>query len=137
MVRRRRYSAALCAGLLALASCSGGQPIDGTFAAVVVYGQVTGPGGSPVAGAIVQLDALEPACQTDLLLTLRDTTDAGGGYRLQPGNWGTEFTICLRVQASPPAGAGLAPDSATRSPVRMRSDALDSVRVDLHLPSTP
>ena len=136
MLAAIRRATALGVGLLALASCDGGQPIDGPFAAVVVYGQVTGPGGGPVSGAIVRIDALEPTCQTELLLTLLDTTDASGGYRLQPGNWGTEFTICLRVQAVPPADAALAPASTTHSPVRMRSDALDSVRVDLQLAST-
>jgi len=79
------------------------------------------------------IDALTQECRARFLPRRQDTTDTAGRYRVQLGEFGTAFTICVRVHATPASASGLAPDSTTRSPVQMRSPFGDSLRVDFQL----
>lgn len=60
-------------------------------------------------------------------------TNAAGEYRAGLFNWGTQFTVCVSVHAQPAEGSGYRTGSAQLAPVVMRSDVVDSVRVDLEL----
>ena len=128
-----------CAGILAAGlyaclpttgcGCSPGRDV------AVVHGRVTGPEGSPVGGARLTAEFLEPGCtgRTERSQTVQSA--ATGEYRLhaaytltpKPGS-------CLRLLAEPPEGSGLAPPPPVPFAVAFRSGgALDSVRVDVVL----
>lgn len=135
------------ASLFALGIAAGGcgsaddllPPLDGEFSAVVVYGRVLGPGGAPVASALVGItDVRTGVCAPSSLFHTDSTkTDASGNYRAIVGNWGQSYTTCVHVQATPPTSAGLSSRSATLPSVVTHPTRMDSVRLDLELPRVP
>ena len=114
--------------LLLLTSC-GPTELDGPFAAVRVFGQVTTEVGTPVAGAPVAL-AWRPlnTCDQEVFTIAYDTADAQGRYAGHVGNWGSLFVACIRVIADPPLGASLLADTVFKTGVvieaKPRQDSL-------------
>ena len=110
--------------------------MDGEAATVVVYGRVSAADGAAAPRALMSLAAYaQGSCANPLMDAVMTTTNAAGEYRASLFNWGTEFTVCIRVGAAPAQGSGLLASSAERAPVVMRSGIPDSIRVDLELRS--
>jgi hypothetical protein len=127
---------ALTASALVSSGCRrDGLLVDGPMAALAVHGTVTLADGAPAPGVRVEAEA-RAGCDGGLVAADAATSDAGGGYHVWVLQWGTRFEACLRVRALPPAGSGAAPDSATVTPVELRAERPDSVRVDLRLPGS-
>ncbi len=121
--------------LLFLTSCGSTTELDGPFAAVRVFGQVTTEVGTPVAGAPVAL-AWRPlnTCDQEVFTIAYDTTDAQGQYAATVGEFGRRFVACIRVIAEPPPDASLLPDTVFNPGVVMEAGAReDSVAVNLVL----
>jgi hypothetical protein len=141
--------------LAVIASCSMGgagpaEPVcdDLCRFSVIVHGVVTDAGGTPAAGAIVDVRAFPWAdgCLTSRPIALpvgtsAAVTAADGGYRHRytatapPVN----LRVCLEVRATPPASLPEASPIVVAGPVvRLLLDdgrrALDSARVDITLP---
>jgi len=135
--QRSLYISALCGAVAALLTCTEvPSPVDGPAASVVIYGQILDPTGLPAANLNVVVRALRPTeCQAQMFQPTQSMTDTTGRYRTVFVEWGTEFTVCIRVHSVPPNGSGLASDTIDVTPVKMLVPQGDSVRIDLQLQS--
>ena len=112
--------------------------IDGEAATVIVYGRVSVPDGGSPPRALISLSAhVQGSCANPALDAVNAVTTEAGEYRAAFFNWGTQFTVCVSVNAAPAEGSGYLATSAQLAPVVMRSDKVDSVRVDVELQPTP
>lgn len=112
-------------------------PVDGPAATLTVYGQVTRADGAGVPSVEMAIEARsQGACTNSRMDVATATTDASGRYRATLFNWGTQYTVCVNVEATPASASGLAADSLQRSPAVMRSQDPDSIRVDVVLQPT-
>jgi len=127
----RRVVAVIVAPCL-LTGCEG-RVVTDPLAAVTVYGQVSRPDGAGASGVSVLVEQRNVTCADPGLRVDSLVTDAAGRYGTLLARFGTQYTICVRVRASPPAGSGLAADTVERAPVEMRSRNPDSLRVDFLL----
>src|SRR4051812_44863719 len=100
----------IIAAFLCLACHNTMQPLDGSFAAVVIYGNVVGPDGASVADVDVTAEArVNVSCRNaNVRAQMTALTDGSGRYRIFLGTWGDAATTCLNVRISPPAGSGFA-----------------------------
>src|SRR5688500_2913093 len=120
-------------------------PVNEPAATIVVYGRVSAPNGGPAPRAFMSLAAhANGSCAGPLVDIVNAFTSASGDYRaalhsstrlLPPTNaaYLTQPAVCVSVNAAPPDGSRFQTTSAHLAPVVMRSDALDSVRVDVEL----
>lgn len=128
----RPFVAALC--LVLAVSCH--NPLCGCTPAserAVLYGRVTDPAGTPVAGAIVRAEAGPAGCQPFTFELGSRATDAAGRYRAELRSFEGPVE-CRRAFALPPAGSTLrGSDTATFQVRFAHPRAVDSARVDLVL----
>lgn len=124
-------------GLMLFVSCTDPTGLCGCSPApdeAVVYGRVTGPGGAPVAGALVRAVVGIPSCESSPA-GMEATTGADGGYRILAYSFGGPPDPCQHVLALAPAGSGLRGSDTVPFTVSFRGMGTppDSVRVDLVL----
>jgi hypothetical protein len=110
----------------------------------VVYGRVTQPGGTGVAGALVSLVAHDSVCSSRPLpaqyaVTL---TDSAGGYRVELNTILGPLTACVDVHAKPPSGQAVLDSASVTVPaLRLKQQCdfcvPDSARADVALPNKP
>lgn len=117
-----------------LAGCNSEKIIDGEAATVIVYGRVSAANGAVAPRALMSLTAhVQGACANPIMDAVNAVTNTAGDYRAALFNWGTQFTVCVSVNAAPAVGSGFLSRSVQRAPVVMRSGSPDSIRVDLEL----
>ena len=115
--------------------CRADPLVDGPAATVVVYGRVSASNGAAPPPALMSVTAhVNASCANPVMDAVNAVTSSAGDYRAILFNWGTDYSVCVSVHAAPPAESGFRASSEQLAPVRMRSDRLDSVRVDLELP---
>ncbi|HYW14275.1 MAG TPA: hypothetical protein VE871_20075 [Longimicrobium sp.] len=99
----------------------------------VLYGRVTDPAGTPVAGATVHWETGPAGCAT--ITGSQDVPiDASGGFHAGISAAGDGPEQCIRLAALPPAGSALRGSDTVQITVPTpRSLPADSVRRDLVL----
>lgn len=111
----------------ALCGCSMPGPYS------VLYGRVTDPAGTPVAGATVHWEAGPAGCAT-IAGAQNVPVDASGVYRVGVFLVGEGAEQCVRLAALPPAGSALrGSDTLQLTIPTPRALPADSVRRDLVL----
>lgn len=146
-MRTHQLTAVLLAGVVV--AC-GGEPLAHEPAAqVLVYGRVFVANGAVAPRAFMSLSArASTSCAGPVVYVIDTFTRESGDYRvlmrsstpfLAPTAAASEErpTVCVSVQALPADGSGFRLSSARLTPVVMRSDGLDSVRVDVELEPSP
>jgi hypothetical protein len=145
-MRTHSLTTFLFAGLLV--ACDGETLVNEPAAKIVVYGRVSAANGA-VPRAFMSLAAhADGSCAGPLVDVVNAFTNASGDYRaalysstpfLAPTTAASETrpTVCVSVQALPAEESGFRVSFAQLTPVVMRSDALDSVRVDVELEPSP
>lgn len=146
-MRTHALSTLLLAGFLV--ACNGETLVREPAAKVVVYGRVFAANGAAAPLAFMSLSArANGSCAGPVVDASNTSTNASGNYRvalysstpfLAPTTAASEErpTVCVSVQAIPAEGFGFRVSYAQLAPVVMRSDALDSVRVDVELRPSP
>lgn len=140
---RAARPAAVLAAVLAAACSSPGEPtVEPQHPTVaLLYGAVSGPGGTPAAGTRVRGYASEQqgaGCAADVLAEGFGDTNAAGGFRFGIGGppFRARIPVCVTVIVRPPAGSGLREDTVSGLRMTMVREDLgppDSARVDVVL----
>jgi hypothetical protein len=146
-MRTHFLTAVLFAGLLV--ACDGETLVNEPAAKVLVYGRVFVANGAVAPRAFMSLTAhADGSCAGPLVNVINAFTDASGYYRAtlysvtpfldtRATAGQAQPTVCVSVHAAPSNESGFLASSAQLAPVVMRSDALDSVRVDVELQPIP
>lgn len=133
-MRRSMASIALFAVVTSCDKAAVVGPLDGPAATVTVYGRVSQADGAGIPSVVMAIEArAQVSCAKPSMDATAVTTDDSGRYRATLFNWGSEYTVCVNVQAVPASGSGFNADSLQRFPVIMRSEDPDSVRLDVVL----